>query len=166
MMRRVSIAALVWFVVGCTDAEPETAIAEQGLAACSCESPTATPWVAGRTAPSRLFPTGVVHLHTFLADADTSFYAWGIAKGEVLWLYRVGDADAGDFLSTLNQAWIEAEGPGMSHSIAGSLKGSPPPPPTPPGEPEFSQAYVQRVLASAQQHEDATELALAKLGAM
>jgi hypothetical protein len=62
---------------------------------------------------------------------------------------------------------MEAESTaGISHSIAGGIKGPPPPPPVPVGGPQFTASYVSRVLASAQQHEDATELELSKLGAM
>jgi len=169
MLQRVSIAVLAWLVVGCTDAEPETAVAEQGLTAtCSCEAPTPAPWVPGRATTEMLFPTSVDHLETFVTPADEAgFYAWGISNGEVLWLYRVDDAYTSDFLASLGKAWmLTGINPGKSHGIQGALKGPPPPPPVPTGEPLFSPAYVQRVLVSAQQHQDATEIEIDKLGGL
>jgi hypothetical protein len=148
---------------GCTTDDLETVAAQQRLE----DVPTPAAW-DGRASPRDLFPAGVAHLHTFMTTADGgSFYAWGIASGEVLWIYQVPTSDAPGFLAALGQSWSEAEtGAGISHSIAGAIKGPPPPPPVPTGVPRFSAAYVSHVLASAQHYEDATELELAGLAGL
>jgi hypothetical protein len=150
----------------CTEPTETSTATFAATATCACDVPEIVRWEERPGDTATLFPDGIAHLHTALvADDAGAMLAWGIASGEVLWIYRVGERDHSGFLSVLTQAWSEREraGAGRSHSVAGTTSGSVPRPPTPPGQPPFSDAYIRRVLASAQTAEDASNAMLDEL---
>ena len=170
MLHRFSIVALL-IASGCTDGSPQEASLEQAATTCSCEAPSVQDWLPERGDPQVLVPSGVKHLSwVFVPASDRSaVYAWGVSNGEVLWVYRVRQDDSLTFRVTLDKGIVDgtnSQDPLITSGGGGGVGGDGPVGPGPRGEPPYSQAYVRRIIVTAQAYEDATEMAMNKLGSL
>lgn len=153
-------------LAGCIDQAPDP---DPAPAAARLTIPAVENYLPGRVPPGTLFPVGIEHVHVVYTPGQVgTSYRWGIAGGTILWIYRVSDPNATQFEVDWHDAWLDAEAldARASFGTAGSIKGEIPKPPTPPGQPEFSLAYAERVVAAAQLHATETIEMLAELEAL
>ena len=161
---RLGRIGILLALAGCIDQAPEPA-----SAAARITIPAVVDYIPGRIPAGTLFPAGVDHLQVIYTPGQVGVaYAWGIAGGQILWIYRVSDSDAARFPAEATSSWLDTEALDARASFggAGTVKGEIPKPPTPPGQPEFSLAYAELVVAAAQVHTAETQAMIADLEAL
>jgi hypothetical protein len=161
--------ALLVALAGCIEPSPEAEPSTDPAARVTI--PAVVDYRPGTIPAGTLFPAGVEHLQVMYTPGQVGItYAWGIAGERILWIYRVrvADGDPARILAEAAEGWLDAEELDARASFggAGTVKGELPKPPTPPGQPEFTLAYAELVVAAAQVHAAETQAMIADLEAM